>query len=146
MPTKQEMITKIYEVIADKTLSFGCLIRHEKVALRWNCIVLWWWYPVKTHVYACYKRSMDDIMSDVWVPKDGLEIIWHPVMIGDVLDWMYENKIECNVVPEVYDTFWEAIGNRTLLVGRTLWLNSRLPIDQQSEECIKYVYDLLPTT
>lgn len=93
---KQALIDWYQEKFADKTLSFWCLVRHEKVALRWNCIVLWWWFPAKRYVYACYNRSMDDTMSDVWVPIDGLEIIWHPLnrwlLVQECCVWI-EDKV-----------------------------------------------------
>lgn len=123
-PTEEEMIDKINLVIANKELSFWCRMimkdcdwdKHNVQYINedfvyyenWNT----WWY------------------EEDWVEK----IIWHKVMIWDVLDWI--------------SGFWEW--------GFTVWwdgvidmwqwqwkFNFRKPIEEQSEECIEYIYSLI---
>ena len=61
-PTREEMIDRIYEVMADKTLSFGCRIQHSN------------WDIFKTTGVGGWLATND-------------KIIGHPVMIWDVFDW-----------------------------------------------------------
>lgn len=72
---------------------------------------------------------MDDELGEPQIIESiiescGYEIIWHPVLrIGDVLD--------C----------WDFEGTEYALLN--LWKNKRLPIDEQSEFCIDFVYSLI---
>lgn len=122
--TKQEMIDKIYEVIADKTLSFGCMVK-SYYDLRIETISDKFWK----------KFILLETLSDYWNKEDLLDsfyIIWHPVMIWDVLDWGFENESLYN---EKYDFWiWEIFG---------FWKEKRKPIDNQSEECITFIYNLI---
>ena len=103
------MIDKIYEVIANKELSFGCKVS------RWdfNEIVIIGQYEIKkSKVIRIYCPDDTDYLNDV---------IWHPVLIGDVLDWI---KIEHDLWNLDYISPIEAIIN---------WKHKRLPIEEQSE-------------
>lgn len=114
--TKEKMIDKIYEVIADKTLSFGCIYLDRE---RRKCT----YYPCTTihkdtndlwNFYWHYYEVED--WENIWYIK----IIWHPVMIWDVLQ-------------------------RTSLHNDEIikkWHDMRKPIDDQSEECITFIYNL----
>lgn len=82
MPTKQEMLDKIYEVISD-------------------------WYDNQNN-------------------NTKIIIIWHPVMIWDILDYIWE---------------WPNFFDENIKIVR-LWVNIRKPIDDQPIECIEYVYNL----
>lgn len=125
--TKQDMIDKIYEKIADKTLSFGCRIRRyynqddtflyiEDYRSYTEYGIIWWinkrFYKLKTDPIEFWKNI----------------IIWHPVLIWDVLDYLQSNLLLSECV-------------------EILWLrnNKRKPIEEQSESTIKYVYDLIQT-
>lgn len=69
------------------------------------------------------------IIDDVeWKYK----IIWHPVMIWDVLDWFYSN-IELPVVER----------RRTCDTILFEWKDKRKPLQDQPIECIEYIYNLL---
>ena len=61
------------------------------------------------------------------------EVLWikNRVLIWDVLDWIDNKKM----------TDWDKSVNRLNIVA--IWKNKRLPIEEQSEETIKYIYNLL---
>lgn len=119
-----EKIEAIYKEIANKELSLGCTVR---------------WYKRYGKI-ACNPDYVDDceewlfICNDYgiqWIVKGtGLdfEIIWHDVMIWDVLDWW--DWYMSSMIEEIF----------------ILWKNKRLPIEKQSEQCIDYVlYNLIET-
>ena len=68
------------------------------------------------------------------------EIIGHPVMIGDVIDWI--------------EPYWELFAQslnlsnerqRKIKFVLVQWHKKREPIEMQSDECIDYVYSLIPS-
>lgn len=140
MPTKQEMLDRINEVIADKSHTFGCRIYNE---LFWNKSE-----DIYTLIWIVNKRNRDDLdgcwlagkfeenrISFVPLLREHYEnstTIWHPVMIGDVLDRQYKTK-EVSSCPSLRSDIVEN------------WLERRKPIDNQPDKCIKFVYSLLPT-
>lgn len=113
------MIDKIYEVVSDKTLSFWCIVtskwnpnkRQKRIAYYWTD-ASWDWI---------WKLESWSNIAD-W----AIQIIWHPIMIGCVLDYLQSN----NLLSECIDLLW-------------IWNNKTKPIEKQSEECIKFVYDLI---
>lgn len=118
------MIDKIYEVIADKTLSEWCILWK----VRWNLDLS----RRKIHasedwdlrtVYLTYSWTIHKVYSESQVE----EIIWHPVMIGDMLDWMEEDERR----------FYEEDSVLNLRKEK------RKPIEEQSEECISFIYNLV---
>lgn len=153
--TTQEKLDKIYEVMADKTLSFGCKIYYEKqerneiktklwyqkpiITERWEDTILgvsdWW---DEFHEY--YRGTLNDdlhIWPDEWrigYSYEIADIIWHPLMIGDVLDW-----IEKLVIPVGRHSPYYYFS--IVLDGRQ---EKRLPLNDQSDECIDFIYSLLP--
>ena len=122
MKTKEEMIKVIYEKVADKTLSFGCYVKnltHHKYNKAIYCYK--WWQ--KEHFV--YQRDNWEI-DKWWAWYFDFEIIWHPVMIWDILDyWLNKKTFSYNEYFAMY------------------WNNWRKPIEEQSDECIKYVYNLI---
>lgn len=126
---KQEIIDKIYEVVADKTLSFGCNI-YFSVRNEWDYFSYITEYPNFTYLVDNHKIVTHDIKDwclKCWLERwDEKKIIWHPVMIGDLLDYMQSNYM----LGECIDLLW--VRN-----------DKRKPIDEQSEYCIRYVYDLI---
>ena len=128
-PTKQEMIDKIYEVIADKTLSFGCRIMTEWDIVKFLRVeeemVLW---PTVT----CLREN-EKIVGIMWFNVKN--IIWHPVMIWDVFDFLYWSDIEPPVDYTDQDVIEEIF---------VIWKEKRKPIEDQSIECIEFIYSLLP--
>ena len=124
---KQQKIDKIYEVIADKTLSFGCRMQW----LQYNYIML------------LNRKSHYDVMSDIDNPKrnmidptDIYKIIWHPVMIWDVLQYFF------NIIPQdVWPDDFYNMQNKIL--DKRDWYELNKPIEDQSEECIDFIYWLV---
>lgn len=80
--------------------------------------------------YMYLSEEPSKILADnyIWIKE---------IKIGDVLDWIekyhsYPNKVD---IPTKTYKIWQTL---------SYWIDKRLPIDQQSDETIKYVYDLLP--
>jgi len=101
------MNKQLYEAVADKTLSFGCILRYDwkydnteysiiyHVIDECSCVCIqnsWVSYlhsddPIEWKIYeydkwseCCYTRLDND-----------LEILWHPIHIGHCLSWIEEN-------------------------------------------------------
>ena len=126
--TKELMIKAIYEKIADKTLSFGCKYNHTS-----EMYFIWFITPWIAEFDRAYwvKLSKTDIKRNT---------IWHPVMIWDVLD--YIDSIEFNHPndfikwhKEKYPIIIDVLFND--------WENKRKPIEEQSEKCIEWIYNLI---
>lgn len=94
---------------------------------------------------SCYEDSLYSTNIEGY---KHAEIIGHPVMIGDVMDY-FENI----ALDKIYDYIWvkkEEIPD--LILQKTkdammkifpLWKQKRLPIEEQSDECIDFVYSLI---
>ena len=115
--TREEQIKAIYEKIADKTLSFGCVTQHTNPR-NWDTFrhtFIWDDRAIRNwQVYGCSCFEDD-------------KIIWHPVMIWDVLDY-YRGES------------WVNVGVLTILEK---WNYKRKPIEEQSDECIEFIYNLI---
>lgn len=127
--TRESKIKRINEVMSDKTLSFWCviIIKDNDYDLQ-KCRITWlhyWDYVFNT---------------DIWCVWEVEKCIWHPVMIWDALDWywrmqaIWEYGVAGNVVMDM--KVWRILGIR--------WYK-RKPIEEQSDDCIDYLYSLLPT-
>lgn len=127
--TKQEMIDKIYEVIADKTLDVWCYVfdwkNRFKLFLSWRkpLLRLCWENPYQKRIVC--NEELEDVLIE--------KIIWHPCMIGDVLDWYYKNVDN-----------WLLTKFARIVETRKAWdtIKLRKPIEDQSEECIRFIYNL----
>lgn len=134
--TKEEKIAAIYAEIANKELTLGCKLQTE----LWRTVSiveettdeLWYIVVSPESLYGdndvgafyCWIRVR---WLEAIEPIDIAEIIWHPVMIGDVLDWVTER--------------WLRVDYNSIVVNDN-WSKKRLPIEDQSDECIDYVYSL----
>lgn len=128
--TKEEKIQAIYDKISDKTLSEWCLVE------------LWEWEIIKINrvqkiatldkiyhfMYSDFTNS-NSYLKETEFPN--MNIIWHKVKIWDVLDYQYYNSKHSNITEERLKIIW-------------LWGKCRNSIEEQSEECIDYVFNLLP--
>lgn len=127
--SREEKIDAIYEKIADKTLSFGCRVKlpkevchpdNTKIIERIDKC-----HPDATRKYVIYYtnpsglRFVDEVSEDI--------PIWHPIMIWDVLDWIEKN-------PQSYEADFKVLH---------IWENKRKPLEEQSDDCIDYIYNLL---
>lgn len=120
---KQTMIDKIYEVVADKTLSMWCYyfseITRQQEVYDWS-------------IWSNYIRK----------------IIGHPVMIWDVLDFIDDWDF-ANMASQIYQQDRIKIDDpdedniTSIITILDLRKEKRKPIEEQSEHCIKYIYNLL---
>ena len=126
--TKKEKLEAIYQEMANKELSFGCICKindgEDVIFIRQN----------KTWSYLSIRENEEFTVSLWYTP----EIIWHPVMIWDVLDWI--EPYWSGYVQSVEFTDRRRRKMNLVLLQRD---NKRLPIDEQSDECIDYVYGLI---
>ena len=136
--TREQKLEAIYQEMANKELTSGCKVKFSK-----------WIYSIidREDVWflSSYKGQDWDIHNTI-VIEDGVnsrcysieEIIWHPVMIWDVLDWI--EPYWSGYVQSVEFTDRRRRKMNLVLLQRD---NKRLPIDEQSDECIDYVYGLI---
>ena len=132
--TREEKLEAIYEEIANKELTFGCKAKHTtKRWLIYDVILVW-----QMIYWEKYFVRSDSLWYDVeWVyEKDWtFETIWHPVMIGDAIKRIKEN---------IEISYWEYLVKLLGQLSRPwLWRELGLSIDDQSQECIDYVYSLI---
>ena len=135
---KQKMLDKIYEVIADKTVSEWCIVQtrenscdicspweycwHKQYYRKWTI-----WYD-DTIFFDRWRITLEDWIS-CW-ERFWHKVIWYPVMIGDVLDWIYKTWS------------WKDVFHHFNTIAPN-WVEMRKPIDNQPIECIEYIYNLL---
>lgn len=136
--TRDEKIQAIYEKIANKELTFGCRVNTE----YWRIVSIVEetaderWYIVVSEeslyndedlgAYYCWLlvrwlEAMEQI--------DIAEIIWHPVMLGTIFEWYSSSRwfINSQFVMELVDK----------------WTGYDESIDEQSDECIDFIYSLI---
>ena len=147
--TREEKLEAIYKEMANKEVSFGCRVNTE----YWRIVSIVEetaderWYIVVSEeslyndedigAYYCWLRVrwLEDLE-----PIDIAKTIWHPVMIGDVLDWIepywwvFAQSVNLDI---------ERTRKGTLLLS--VRKQKRKPIDDQSDGCIDYVYSLIPS-
>ena len=138
--------------MANKKFTLGC-----KINVKYRAYYHW-----ETGGEVSYSKEDDLIVWVDWIASNGdielnesefseadpnwyiedleilVKIIWHPVMIGDVLDWI-ERKIW--ISNHEYEEFVVEEVNVVVL----LWREYLKPIDEQSDECIDLVYSLIPS-
>lgn len=134
---RKEMIQAIYEKVADKTLSFGCMIKiwnsNVSYIVLWNPYKnnddLWYWVHKEPVYWEC-------LYWDISSHRNDIEIIWHKVMLWDFLDYIEKIKDKKQLEStEYYAWLYDYICIK--------WEHKRKPIEEQSNECIKYVFDLI---
>ena len=145
---KQQMLDRIYEVISDKTISFWCLLTihrgDSKTQTRFVRDERHWgeWFTITEDWSEIQQNLPHSKMYTTY------QIIWHPIMIGDVLDWLYENDIDQVELHKLIERKWivaQFTYTPASVMVISLWKEKRKPIDDQSDQLIKFVYDLLPT-
>lgn len=154
--TKQQKLDAIYEAMADKTLSYGCKITTadkdyglnvEAITIKkieW--ITSWSWYDktddcVSVYIPFGWRGNSGKYKPMVSFAKNKMKIIWHPVRIGDVLDFFDKIifRVESEEALEILPKYKLQV--KTQMIEK--WKRKRLPIDDQSEECIDFVYSLI---
>lgn len=127
---KQEMIDKIYNVIATKRKEYCklCPRCNSKVSREEFSD----WSRTSHEAYEC--RKCWELNYSEWeqIDSKGDSIIEYnnPVMIGDLLDWIYKKWS------------WKGLFHHfnTIAPNR---VEMRKPIDDQPMECIEYIYNLI---
>ncbi len=122
--TKEEMLSAIYDEMVDKTLSEWCIVFNK---VSWTNDIVW-------NIYITVDDKLIEPRFDRLMEKDEYKVIWHPVRIGDVLDWFDKNNPE-------HLWWWNWVINGEIIVRE--WNNLRLPIDEQDWLCIEFVYNLI---
>ena len=56
------------------------------------------------------------------------------IYLGDVLDWLFENKFDCMDVGDMTDIIMDIVDSRE---------EKREPIEDQSTDCIEFLYSLI---
>lgn len=145
---KEELVKAIYEKVANKELSFGCKCEYQDFS---NCIIVWkafniWkieiayqWTNVfeKDKIYKWYNQNN---FSNVEVREEELIIKWHPVLIWTILAYARNKN---NVEDEINIDYYNEVLADLLWWQNWIWNKINLPIEKQSEECIKYIFDLI---
>lgn len=138
----QEQLKAIYKEIANKELSFGC-----KVKLRTNVWpqTCWVWEIEDSETKEISIIQPNTMMFSIerYTTNQIGEIIWHPILIGDIL-WYIDSN--CNWVHnEDWSKSRDMKKHKEMIISvyyYFIWRYNKT-IDQQSEECIMYVYNLL---
>ena len=128
--TREEKLEAIYKKMANKKRTFGCRCRindgEDVIFIRQN----------KTWSYLSIRGNEEFTVSLWYTP----EIIWHPVMIGDVIDWIHPYWTGC-----AQDVRFTEERRRKVNLILLQWDKKREPIEAQSDYCIDFVYSLIPS-
>ena len=133
--TREEKISAIYQEMANKKRTFGCRCRindgKDVIFIRQN----------KTWSYLSIRENEEFTVSLWYTP----EIIWHPVMIWDVLRQirlLAGYALDNDLIKK--SDFGNVIAQHNYRITQ-IWEDFREPIEEQSDECIDYVYSLIPS-
>lgn len=151
-----EKITAIYENMGNKDRTFWCIyiVKDEKWRMddvretEWECMDLTYW-----------DEYLVEYWNDMTETNYLVSIIWHPVMIWDVLDFFKDKRFYCTKCKKIVDwrdvsdnnCWWEyycdICNNDSLLDIEDdilfYWYKKREPIEAQQDECIDYIYNLI---
>ncbi len=152
MTTKGQKLTAIYEKVANKELNKWCAVSITETL--WATMEYWYDETAggeETVGYIVFWENLHylnwtdsdfdlDYFKDLISWKESLigtsissvKIIGHPVLIGDVLE-----KGNFDFDQDEFNIDWDL--NKVLV----LWENKILPIEDQSELCISYIFNLI---
>lgn len=142
--TREEKIKAIYKEMANKKRTFGCICRRNDgediIFIRKN----------RKWEYLYMRRNNEFTIPLRYTPK----VIWTPVMIWDVLDYMSKIKFD---IKKTSSKLWLSFDDRDTDKSKLFlikehyystlpirWLNLRKPIEDQTDECIDFVHSLIP--
>lgn len=105
--------------------------RSDKLAKIYEVIWPKWWNEIQDELNALNQSNC------IWYStySDLFDMAVSKVNIGDCLDW-YEKEIVTEWCKYNFSCYFE----KDILWK---WKSKRLPIDEQSEECIDYIYSLI---
>lgn len=127
----QDKVKSIYEVMADKTLSFGCMIISDFEDNKWVPLTM-------IHFEKCYST---DWLRLLWF-GDIAKIIWHPLHIGYVIKYIEDN----HKIKIVFGSELE-FGTYENLIDKRVYTSQPIPLQptEKRYRLIDFLYDLLPT-
>lgn len=128
--TREQKLEVIYAEMANKKLKLWCKCKNH----NWENVIFI--RQNKTWSYLSIRENEEFTVSLWYAP----EIIWHPVMIGDVIEW-----IEPYWGWYAQDLRFSQERKRKINIVLLQWDKKRESIDTQSDECIDYVYSLIPS-
>lgn len=125
---KQEMLSSIYETIADKSLTFWCYVtlpsEEDALGIYINdCKVFW----------LDLERVKTETVSElniIW----HLVLLWHAIQYANMVVW--DNSKNFDYTEEIEEV------EKSLLQS---WIYYTKPIEDQPMEAIELLYYLLPT-
>lgn len=155
--TREEKITAIYKEMANKKVSFGCKYMHNgyrytvddsnyRLHKEWNnyCLYIGTICNCPIEIVGKYNEYKNH-----WV----VEIIGHPVMIWDVIDWIEKKDFDINKkIPWFWFEDEKGIDDESklfLIQGYytdkiiAFWDKKRESIEYQSDDCIDFIYSLI---
>ena len=169
--TRDEKISAIYAEMANKELTFWCKLKFDigwkksiynesdpatepnYWIIKWECEYEDSVQLFLNYAFWSYAYFRTDCEDEVLTYSDDYEIIWHPVMIWDVIDWIEKKEFDVN---KPIPWFWfeedEEFNDETklLLIQDyyvdnliSYWDKKRESIESQSEDCIDYIYSLI---
>lgn len=144
-PQRGQKIASIYQEMANKELNLGCKIKVEYLT----------YYHWETGGEEPYSKEDNLIIWVDWIASNGeveldesdlskaapnwyieeletyIKVIWHPVMIGTIFERYSAHKcfINAHFILELTDK----------------WTHYDKPIEEQSDECVDYIYSLIPS-
>lgn len=127
--TRDQKIAKIQEVMWDKTLSFGCRVRIPSI---WEIDTIVEYTDQPRHIWPG-KRLVKYMWWRFYSWWEEFVIIGHPVMIGDVLHRMQRH------------ISWTEKRRHAEVMVLSMYKDKRKPIDDQSDECIDFIFWLIDT-
>jgi len=166
--TKQEMLDRIYEVIADKQLSLWCVLRFKekemddkywdivlfKYVRQWSSSSEWYdWYRTQRGDLVCanmrewefkfitkrYRNSMHWKPDEEWERVcDELVNKYFTIVWHDVMIWDIFERLRWDKRDELCK-MCDDIYNLYIGVMK-MWKDKRKPINEQSEDCIRLIY------
>ena len=135
--TREEKIKAIYKEMANKELTFGCTAKlTTKKGTQHDVILIG--DISNGEKYFVVKDSLDKDVDWFYTNDWYYEFIWHPVMIGDVIDW-----IEPYWKGYAQDVKFSQERKRKINIVLLQWDKKRESIEYQSDDCIDFIYSLI---
>lgn len=135
--SREEKITAIYKEMANKELTFGCTAKlTTKKGTQHDVILIG--DISNGEKYFVVKDSLDKDVDWFYTNDWYYEFIWHPVMIGDVIDW-----IEPYWKGYAQDVKFSQERKRKINIVLLQWDKKRESIEYQSDDCIDFIYSLI---
>ena len=131
---REEKIKAIYKEMANKELAMWCdIVADGDMATIIDANRFWEWIAILRGNWFVTREE----------PNYEFTVIWCPVMIWDVISYL-RKPFNTFVEGMPVGRSWEVdsyIKNMNSLL--TEWIDTRSPIEKQSDECINFVYSLI---